>query len=271
MAQLYKQNESLVQKMINPYIAAGLEAEDGLQEGFVALCHAVDNYDPGAGMSFSTYFGQWIRATVGRLFRSTAHVKRLPEYLHGRIYRYNQYCGEYRQAHGKEPTDEDIMQALDISAEQLEALRRAIYEAETISFSQPIRNAASEAAEMQDIIPDDRDAIAEAIDRVDEEQAAAILWAAVGSLSAEQADALRIHYQEGQTLTATAAAFGVSLETIRRREKKAFNILREHEGVKQVAADYGYSSIIYNGGLHYFRNTGTSVVEETVIRRLEGK
>ena len=268
MELLYTQNIKLIQKAIKPYIGAGMEAEDGLQEGYIALCQAVEHFQKDSGATFSTYLVTQIRATVGRAFKDTNHIKRLPSYLQDRIYRYNRVRAEYMTEAGEEPTDRYLQQQLKLSAEQLDSLRRAMYTASTVSLSQPIGQDPEDGGTLEDIIPDEADAIGAAFDRLSAEQDAAELWAAVDSLEDSQADTIRSRYQGGRTLAETGHALGISVEQVRQRETKALHRLRRMKEVKRIGADRGYTSMVYAGGLSRFKNTQVSIVEYIALRRM---
>ena len=206
--------------------------------------------------------------TVGRAFKDTNHIKRLPSYLQDRINKYCRIRAEYMATTGEEPTDRYLRAALHLSDDQLDSLRRALYEAETLSLSQPIGEDPEGGGTLEDVIADDVDAIGAALDRVNDAQDAATLWAAVDSLEDTQAEVVRLRYKDGETLEAAGHALGVSRERIRQHEAKALRRLRNMKEVKRMGADHGYSSLVYAGGLNSFKNTGTSIVEYIALLRM---
>lgn len=52
--------------------------EDLEQEGFLALTHAVERYDPDSGFSFATYATPWISKAIGRSIRCHSQMIRVP-------------------------------------------------------------------------------------------------------------------------------------------------------------------------------------------------
>ena len=54
MLQLWKQNKGFIAMIARRY-SAGAEMEDLEQEGYIALCEAVQHYDPTRGLSFISY------------------------------------------------------------------------------------------------------------------------------------------------------------------------------------------------------------------------
>lgn len=262
LATLYKRNEALIRCVVRPYVRAGYEMDDALQDAFIGLVKAVDHYQEGAG-EFTSYLAAWVRQTVGRAFMNTGNIKRLPEYLQRQIRNYSRALAD-AQAEGREPTDGELCAALGLSSAQLENTRRAAYERRALSLSQPIDGA--EELTLADAIRDSADPIGDALENISAEQDAAILWAAVGTLEGKQADTIRKRYRDGLTLKEIADAGGVSITAIKQREKAALTRLRMNRDVRQLYE--GYSSAIYHGGLDAFRRSG-SVVERVAIARAE--
>lgn len=56
--------------------------EDLEQEGYMALYRAVDGFDPGRGLRFSTYAVHWIRQAFFQHLYNNCSTVRIPVYLH---------------------------------------------------------------------------------------------------------------------------------------------------------------------------------------------
>lgn len=269
MAQLYTQNIGLIQRFSQPYINAGMEAEDALQEAYIALHEAVTRYDPNGGASFSTYLVQWIRATVGRQYTETEYIKRIPAYMQDRIYKYNKLREGYFQATGREPTEAYIRRKLDLSEKQVQAIRQTIREAAPLSFNELIPGAEKGGLTYEETIPDARDMITDLCDDLSAQQDAARLWEQVEALEDTQTQVIKTRYQEGQTVTATAERLGIGRSRVQTAEYKALYRLRRNKTVKQIAEDRRYLRYAYKGGTNRFKNSGASIVEWITIKRLD--
>jgi hypothetical protein len=71
-------------------------------------------------------------------------------------------------------------------------------------------------------------------------------------------------------MSATAQRLGVTLDRVRRSEKKGLQRLRRNKEIKLIANDYGLGTQqLYGGSLTRFKNSGCSVVEETILKLLE--
>ena len=75
MLQLWKQNKGFIAMIARRY-SAGAEMEDLEQEGYIALCEAVQHYDPARGMSFISYAAFWIKRRM-RICADSSRTVRL--------------------------------------------------------------------------------------------------------------------------------------------------------------------------------------------------
>lgn len=270
MSMLYSQNTGLIRKMITPYINAGLEEADGMQEGYIALHKAINAYNPDGGTSFSTYFATWIRAIVGKLLINTSNVKRLPEHIYIKIQKYRLLCDTCRKEHDRDPTDAEIMEALNISERQLKRLYESMREADVISLSHQVEDGEGNSIDLIDTIADPKNVIDDVTNQISAEQDAERLWTAVeNALTNKQAAVIRSRYRDREAVTTISKRAEVTPQQIYRLEKKAFKKLSSNREVCRIGRDYGYTGQIYKGGLRMFRETGASIVESAVIKKLE--
>lgn len=265
IAELYQKNTGLIKKIAWPYVCMGMDHDDAMQEGFLALLQAVEHYEPSAG-AFSTYLSYWIRATLGRALNETANAKRLPAHICGQITQYKRLCADYEKEFGCTPDDLYIRARLDITQDQLNQLRQTMQEATVFSLSEPVPG--TDDLTIADVVADPADQIGDAIDDADRKEDARKIWAAVDEL--QDADVIKLRYQERQTMSATAQRLGVTLDRVRRTEKKGLQRLRRNKEIKLIANEYGLGTQqLYGGSLTRFKNSGCSVVEETILKLLE--
>ena len=262
LAELYDRNRATIRGACRPYVRAGYELDDALQDSFVGLCKAVEHYDESAG-PWAPYLGAWVRAAVGRAFMNAGNLRRLPVYLQTRIRQLKQ-LENAAKIENREPTERELSRALGITSEQLDRTRRAMYESRPASLSQPIEGA--DGLTLGDTIPDTADPIAATVEAISADQDAARIWASVDSLTPEQADTIRHRYKDGQTLKETAQAQGVSLGAVKSRERAALARLKHKPELRRIWQDYG-GGILYHGGLQMFKRCG-SVVELAAINHM---
>ena len=102
------------------------EYDDLVQVASFALIKAIDRYDPGRGLRFSTYAVPTIVGELKRYFRDHCWSVRVPRELHDRAIQV-QRASEHLTAHlGRSPTPAELADALECSVELvLEALQTA--------------------------------------------------------------------------------------------------------------------------------------------------
>lgn len=107
MLQLWKQNKGFIATIARRY-SAGAEMEDLEQEGYIALCEAVQHYDPERGMSFIGYAAFWIKRRM-RICADNSRTVRLSFNAGDEVWQYQKIMREYRQEYGCDPSDREWM------------------------------------------------------------------------------------------------------------------------------------------------------------------
>lgn len=261
--QLYEQNKGLLRILVRPFINAGMEEADAMQDAYFAIMDAIDHYDPTRG-SFNTCLRYSILNTVGKN-HSTVNLPVNMRYLFNR---YLKLVQTFETEHGTTPPDGYIRHNLGISQTKLDDLRKVIEESKIFSLSSLIPG--TEDLRVADTIADPTDIIMNTCDHIDDEKDARELWEAVGTLKDKQAEVIRIRYKSGRTIKETAKQLDTSIDKVRRAENYGLQRLRNKKSVQQIARDRGFfTKELYGGGLGYFRRTGTSVVERAMLRRID--
>ena len=78
-----KANLALVVHVAKDYNHRGVPLVDLIQEGNIALIHAVERFDPERGCRLSTYATAWLQRAIHRTVRSLSRTVRLPESARG--------------------------------------------------------------------------------------------------------------------------------------------------------------------------------------------
>ena len=133
MLQLWQQNKGFIAMMARRY-SAGAEMEDLEQEGYIALCEAVQHYDPDRGKSFISYAAFYIKRRM-RICADNNRTVRLSFNAGDEVRQYQKIMREYRQEYGCDPSNRELCGLLYVSRENStrsgKRLRWAIYEALT--------------------------------------------------------------------------------------------------------------------------------------------
>lgn len=118
-ARLINANLRLVVSIARRYQGQGLSLLDLIQEGSLGLMRAVDKFDPGRGLKFSTYATYWIRQSVGRAIADHSRLVRLPVHLGERVLRLTRARQRLTQALDRDPTHDEVAQELGLTTEQV--------------------------------------------------------------------------------------------------------------------------------------------------------
>ena len=193
----------------------GVEVEDLIQCGFIALYEAVQGYDPKAG-SFAGYFRY--------------HIK-----------------NQFRQAIGR--TDTQLRDPLNHSS----------------SLDVPIREDSEETKLY--IVPDTRDYISEADDRIFQKELHRALEAALFKLPKQEAKAIRSVYYDGKTQQIIAQEMNCSFQRVSQLCKDGLRHIRKSSSKNSLEAFLDSQTSFYSGvSLRAFQNKGSQVERLTISR-----
>jgi RNA polymerase primary sigma factor len=123
--QMIKANLRLVVKIAHDYANYGLPLLDLISEGNIGLMKAVDRFDPTKGGKLSTYGAWWIKQSIKRALANQSKTIRLPVHLVDKISRLRRLSMQLTEEFGREPTDEELGEELNISPSKVAQLRNA--------------------------------------------------------------------------------------------------------------------------------------------------
>ncbi len=123
--QMIKANLRLVVKIARDYEGIGLPLLDLISEGNIGLMKAVERFDPSKGGKLSTYGSWWIKQSIKRALANQSKTIRLPVHLVDKISKMRRVAMRLQEELGREPTDDELAEELDIPASRVTQMRLA--------------------------------------------------------------------------------------------------------------------------------------------------
>lgn len=225
--RLTKANLRFVVSVSKQYQNQGLTLPDLINEGNLGLIKAAQRFDETRGFKFISYAVWWIRQSILQALAEQARIVRLPLNKIGNINKINRTFSELEQVHEREPSVDEIAEALDLSIDEVET--SLSNNTRAVSMDAPLGDD-SDSGTLYDVLgskdsnrPDQKlmdESLKNEIER------------ALSSLTPREADVLKLYFgieasvKSNLTLEEIGMKFDLTRERVRQIKEKAIKRLK---------------------------------------------
>lgn len=210
-------NLRLVLSVIQRFTNRGENPDDLFQVGVIGLIKAIDNFDPGLDVRFSTYGVPMIIGEIRRYLRDNNSV-RVSRSMRDTAYRAMQIKEQLTVKNNREPTVEEIAKIMEVPKETVVLALEAIVE--PVSLYEPVFSDGSDTIYVMDQIGDKND------DSTWLEEIA--VKEAITNLSDREKKILSLRFFRGKTQMEVANEIGISQAQVSRIEKGALSTIKKN-------------------------------------------
>ena len=215
--ELVKGNLRLVLSVIQRFSNRGENLDDLFQVGCIGLIKAIDNFDTGMDVKFSTYAVPMVIGEIRRYLRANNSV-RVSRSMRDTAYKAMQIKERVMGEQGREPGVEEIAKELNIPKEDVVLALEAI--AEPVSLYEAVYSDGGDTIYVMDQIGDNNDD-SNWLDEI-------LLREEIKNLSPREKRILTLRFMQGKTQMEVAQEVGISQAQVSRLEKGAMNKIKNH-------------------------------------------
>lgn len=124
--KLIQANLRLVVSIAKRYVGQGVLFMDLVQEGSVGLIKAAEKFDYSKNFKFSTYATWWIKQAIIRAIANNSKSIRIPVHMADKIRKYKKTFTTLSVDFGREPTESEMADAMQISLNKLRKIKQSI-------------------------------------------------------------------------------------------------------------------------------------------------
>ena len=217
--QLVNSNLRLVISIARKFLCTSKNSiMDLIQEGNIGLMKAVDNFDTGLQVKFSTYAVPMIIGEIRRYLRDNNSI-RVSRSLRDTAYKAIYAKENYTRVHLKEPTIEEIATEIGISKEEITYAMDAIQS--PVSLYDPVYTEGGDTLYVMDQISDRKNREENWVESIS-------LAEAMKRLDDRERHIIELRFYEGKTQMEVACEIGISQAQVSRLEKNALKSMKNY-------------------------------------------
>ena len=216
--KLINGNLRLVLSVIQRFNNRGEYVDDLFQVGCIGLMKAIDNFDLGQNVKFSTYAVPMIIGEIRRYLRDNNPI-RVSRSLRDIAYKALQVRDTLANRLSREPTVTEIAEELKMPREEIVFALDAIQE--PVSLFEPLYHDGGDPIFVMDQVSDEKDGDSNWLEGI-------AIREALRKLSDREKHILTLRFFEGKTQMEVAEEIGISQAQVSRLEKAALSHMRKH-------------------------------------------
>jgi RNA polymerase sporulation-specific sigma factor len=214
--ELINGNLRLVLSVIQRFTNRGENLDDLFQVGCIGLIKAIDHFDIGQGVRFSTYGVPMIIGEIRRYLRDNNSI-RVSRSLRDTAYKAMQAKERMTAQNNREPSIEEIAKELELPREDVVLALESI--AEPVSLYEPVFSDGGDTIYVMDQVGDNNDD-SNWLDEI-------ALKEAIRDLNNREKRILSLRFFQGKTQMEVASEIGISQAQVSRLEKAALDKIKK--------------------------------------------
>ncbi len=198
-----------------------VELDDLVSAGMLGLVLALDGFDPGRGLAFSTYATPRINGAILDELRGRDWV---PRSVRSKRRKIDTTVETLSSAMGRQPTPEEVAAALEITVEQYYRWREDVESVVMVSFDTTALQARGNAGNLEEMLSDPSQV--ETVDTLTREEEVAAVRDAIAELTKKERIVLALYYYEELTLKQIAEILHLTESRISQIRSQSLRRLR---------------------------------------------
>lgn len=213
-----KGNLRLVLSVIKRFSNANENPDDLFQVGCIGLMKAIDNFDLGQGVKFSTYAVPMIIGEIRRYLRDNNSI-RVSRSLRDTAYKAIYAREAFIKKNNREPSVMEVAGEIGISKEDIVFAMDAIQS--PVSLYEPVYTEGGDKLCIMDQVSDPKNSEVAWVENI-------ALQDAIGKLGERERRIIEMRFYQGKTQMEVAAELSISQAQISRIEKTALKSMRSY-------------------------------------------